>query len=47
MRIILETNRLNLREMEDSDSSALQRVISNPEIMKYYDNPYNDNLKYI
>ena len=43
MKIILETNRLILREMEDSDFSALQSIISDPETMKYYDNPYDEN----
>lgn len=43
MKIILETNRLFLREMEDSDFDALKKVISDKENMKYYDSPYDDN----
>ena len=43
MKIILETERLILREMEDSDFDALKRVISDPETMKYYYKPYDDD----
>ena len=43
MKLILETERLVLREMEDSDFDALKRVISDPETMKYYYKPYDDN----
>lgn len=43
MKIILETNRLILREMEDTDFEALKRVISDPVTMKYYAKPYDDN----
>ena len=39
---ILETNRLILREMTDDDFSALKMVISDPETMKYYPKPYDD-----
>ena len=39
---ILETNRLVLRPMADSDCKALQAVISDPETMKYYAEPYNE-----
>lgn len=42
-KIILETERLLLREMDDSDFDALKAVISDPETMKYYDKPYDDN----
>ena len=39
---ILETNRLVLRPMADSDYKALQAVISDPENMKYYAQPYDE-----
>ena len=39
---ILETDRLVLREMADSDYKSLQAVISDPETMKYYPEPYNE-----
>ena len=42
MKIILETKRLILREMTDEDYSSLQKVISDPETMKYYPEPYNE-----
>ena len=42
MRKILETQRLILREMDDSDFCALKKVISDPETMKYYKKPYDD-----
>ena len=32
--------------MEDNDFDALKKVISNPENMKYYDSPYDDNGVY-
>ena len=43
MKIILETDRLLLREMVDDDFDALKKVISDPENMKYYSSPYDDN----
>ena len=42
MKVILETERLLLREMDDGDFSALKAVISDPENMKYYAKPYDD-----
>ena len=42
MEIILQTKRLILRVMTDDDFSALQKVISDPETMKYYAEPYNE-----
>ena len=42
MKLILETKRLLLREMEDSDFEALQQIISDPETMKYYYKPYDE-----
>ena len=42
MKTILETERLILREMEDSDFDALKLVISDPENMIYYPKPYDD-----
>ena len=41
-KIILETKRLILREMIDDDYSSLQKVISDPETMKYYPKPYDE-----
>ncbi len=43
MNYILETERLILREMGDSDFEALKKVISDPINMKYYDKPYDDH----
>lgn len=43
MKIILETKRLILREMVDEDFENLKKVISDPENMKYYPKPYDDN----
>ena len=42
MAVILETKRLILREMTDEDYSSLQKVISDPETMKYYPKPYDE-----
>ncbi len=42
-KYILETKRLILREMGDSDFASLKKVISDPINMKYYDKPYDDN----
>lgn len=39
---ILETDRLVLRPMSDSDYKSLQAVISDPETMKYYQAPYDE-----
>jgi len=39
---ILETERLILREIEDSDFEDLKSVISDPINMKYYPKPYDD-----
>lgn len=43
MAVILETERLILREMTDDDFASLQAVISDPENMKYYPAPYDEN----
>ena len=43
MAVILETERLLFREMDDGDFAALQAVISDPENMKYYEAPYDEN----
>ena len=40
---ILETNRLFLREINNGDFKELQAVISDPETMKYYKEPYNES----
>ena len=42
VKAILETDRLFLREMGDEDFDALKKVISDPENMKYYPKPYDD-----
>lgn len=39
---ILETDRLVLRPMSDSDYKSLQEVLSDPETMKYYAAPYDE-----
>ena len=38
---ILETNRLILREFSPEDTDALERVLSDPETMRYYPAPYD------
>ena len=43
MKTILETKRLLLREMGEDDFDALKKVISDPENMKYYPKPYDDD----
>lgn len=42
MKIILETPRLYLREMDENDFDMLKKVISDPITMKYYPKPYDD-----
>lgn len=41
-KIILETKRLILREMNDDDFEMLKKVISDRENMQYYAKPYDD-----
>ena len=41
-KIILETERLILREMVDDDFDALYCIISNPQVMVYYPQPYDE-----
>ena len=41
MKKILETDRLILREMNEDDFEALEKVISDPINMQYYDKPYD------
>lgn len=41
-KIILETKRLVLREMDDGDFEMLKKVISDRENMQYYAKPYDD-----
>ena len=43
MKTILETERLLLREMGEDDFAALKKVIFDPENMKYYPKPYDDD----
>lgn len=40
-KIILETERLILREYEQKDFDALFPILSDPETMKYYPKPYD------
>ena len=42
MKMILSTERLILREMENGDFDALKKVISDPENMTFYPKPYDD-----
>ena len=41
MKVILETPRLILREFIPEDADGLERVISDPETMRYYPAPYD------
>ena len=41
-RIILETERLILREYVQADYDALYPILSDPETMKYYPKPYDE-----
>ncbi len=41
-KIILETERLILREYTPDDFDAIYRVISDPETMKHYPKPYDE-----
>lgn len=38
----IETSRLILREMTDDDFSALYAILSDPETMRYYPQPYDE-----
>ena len=40
--MIIETNRLILREMSFEDFDSLKAIISDPINMKYYEQPYDD-----
>ena len=42
-KTILLTNRLVLREMVDDDHDALASIITDPETMKYYPKPYDED----
>ena len=42
MKVILDTKRLILREMNDNDFDCLKKIISDPETMKYYFKPFDD-----
>lgn len=39
--IIMETERLELREFNDDDISVLYTIFSDAETMKYYPSPFN------
>lgn len=41
-RVILETARLRLREMEDGDFHALCRMLQDPAVMYAYEHPFSD-----
>ena len=41
MQIVLETPRLMLREFAPEDADALAQVISDPETMRYYPEPFD------
>ncbi len=41
MKIIIETDRLFLRELEAADAAALSKVLSDEESMKYYPHPFS------
>ncbi len=41
MQIVLETSRLMLREFAPEDADALAQVISDPETMRYYPEPFD------
>ena len=43
MKQILETSRLILREYTLDDFDALYAILSDPETMKYYPRPYDEN----
>ena len=40
--MIIETNRLFLREMTENDFEALQKVLSDSDIMKHYPYTFDD-----
>ena len=40
--MVIETNRLILREMSFDDFDSLKAIISDPINMKYYEQPYDD-----
>ena len=42
MKIILETERLVLREYTYEDFDALYKILSDPETMKHYPKPYDE-----
>ena len=42
MKIILETERLVLREYTYGDFDALYKILSDPETMKHYPKPYDE-----
>lgn len=39
---IIETERLYLRELLIDDKKYLMKVLSNPEYMKFYPNPFSE-----
>ncbi len=43
MKVVLETERLLLREMNEDDYDALHQVLADPEIMKHYPYVFDEN----
>ena len=41
--MVIETERLLLREMTEEDFSALYKVLADPEIMKYYPHVFDES----
>ena len=41
--MMLETNSLYLREMTDADFDALYRILSDPDIMRHYPEPFDED----
>lgn len=44
--MILETERLILRELRKEDKSALSKVLSDSESMQFYDHPFSEEKVY-
>ncbi len=43
MKVILETERLTLRELKLSDKDNLYKILSDEETMKYYPSPFSED----
>ena len=42
MKYVIQTSRLNFRQINDDDFNNLKQILSDEETMKYYPCPYND-----